>query len=132
MALVSKLTAQRIDLPHEEGQWITIKPVSWLVMRDARDARVKRAIRPFTELPAESIAALQRPSKTNGTSPQVADDDATEEYDRETLLRASVVEWSYDAPVTPANIDDLDDVTAGFIYRHAVSLNTRSKPEGEA
>ena len=133
MALASKLSRETIELEHEPGQSITIRPVSWLVMREARDARVKRAIKPFADLPPESIAALQRPNR-NGPNPtdSAEDDEPTDVYDRETLLRASIVEWTYEDPVTNDNIGDLDEVTAEVVYRRAVALNTRSKSEGEA
>jgi hypothetical protein len=130
MALTSKLTPDRIELEHEPGEWIEIKPVSWMVLRDAKEARVSRAIAPFVSLGPEGIAALQGQGQSrNGDMPE---DEHPEEYDRETLLRKSVIAWSYDQPVTEANIDDLDDVTAKVVYKRAVALNTRSKSEGEA
>ena len=129
MALTSKLTTDRIELEHEPGEWIEIKPVSWMVLRDARAARVARAIEPFIKLGPEGIAALQGQPSRNGDMPQ--DEDA-EEYDREMLLRKSVVAWSYEHPVTEPNVDDLDEETATVVYKRAVTLNTRSKPEGEA
>ena len=138
MALTSKLTTDRIELEHEPGEWIEIKPVSWMVLRDARAARVARAIEPFIKLGAESIAALSGQPQTNGkaamgkTAEMQKAEEEVDEYDREMLLRKSIVAWSYDQPVTEPNVDDLDEETATVVYKRAVALNTRSKPEGEA
>ena len=130
MALTSKLTTDRIELEHEPGEWIEIKPVPWTVLRDAREARVRRAIAPFVSLGPEGIAALQGQGQSrNGDMPE---DEHPEEYDRETLLRKSVVAWSYEQPVNEPNIGDLDEETATVVYQRAVKLNTRSKSEGEA
>ena len=130
MALASKLSTETIDLEHEDAT-ITIRPVSWLVMREARDARVRRAIRPFVELPPESIAALQSPPKNGAAPKDDEDDEQPDVYDREVLLLASIIEWSYEEPVSPERILDLDEVTAEIVYRRAVALNTRSKDEGK-
>lgn len=82
MALCS-LTTRKLDIPHEPGQWVEIRPLSTAALREA----IKQALE------------------------AVKGDDMDREYGYELtarMLRVAVVSWSYEPPPGPDTIADLD------------------------
>jgi hypothetical protein len=87
MALCS-LSTRRLELPHEPGAWVEVRLLSANTVRKLdKDAR--------------AIAG---------------DDDSDYGYEvMGAMLKTAVVSWSYEAPVTLENIDDLDLATAAWV-----------------
>jgi len=94
MSLCS-LTTRKLDIPHEEGEWIEIRPLSakrlHTIMLEA-----KRIAREAVEADAEDVDA--------------------EGYALSSLmLNEAIIAWSYAAPVEPTNVDDLDLATTTWL-----------------
>lgn len=81
MALIDPKAVKRIEIPHEPGSWVEIRPIT-----------------------ARMFANVQRDGKG-------------ESYSEITLrlLNGCIAAWSYDAAVSPENIDNLDPVTMNFL-----------------
>jgi len=89
------LTTRKLDVPGEPGQWIEIRPISAKRMHamelDARkDARAARDVN-ADDTDAENYALSSR------------------------MLSAAIVAWSYDAPVAPDTVDDLEISTMSWL-----------------
>jgi hypothetical protein len=102
---------KQVDLPHEPGQWIKVRLLGYAALTEAREARSLQAIRKAREMGAELMNSLpDRAPRENAAPP-----DPLNDYDMPTLLRAGIVEWSYDAKATRENIDSLDEKTARLV-----------------
>jgi hypothetical protein len=126
--LTSNLTERR-EVPHEPGSWFVFKLLSWKALEDARQARQIGALRSLSGL-SDVVRDLQQ-ARTNGEV-LATETDPLNDYDRATLLKASVKEWSYDAPVNAETLADLDDVTAEWASREILNMHVRRQVEREA
>jgi hypothetical protein len=116
MALTNK-TSNRIDLPHEQGQWIEARMPSLVILDQAHEVSTRKALK---RVEGMDLAALK------GLTP-AAQANSEPDYDWQTLLTACITAWSYEEPVTPANIAELDKVTVDAVIAVLVSSET----EGE-
>lgn len=126
--LTSQFTERR-EIPHETDQWMVFKLLSWKALDDARTARQIGALRSLSGV-ADVVRELQT-ARTNGEV-VAAESDPTNDYDRSSLLKAGIKAWSYDAPVTPENIADLDEATAEWAAKEIVHMHVRTQTEREA
>jgi hypothetical protein len=94
MSLCS-LTTRKLDIPHEKGEWIEVRPLSAKRLH-AITIEAKRAANEAAQV--DSI-----------------DTDAEGFALSSMLLREAVVSWSYDAPVDSETVDDLDIVTTTWL-----------------
>ena len=92
------------SIPHEPGQTMTFRRLSWREWEQAADAARDRALAMCRDLTPEMLS-LMRERSAQGEAP-------AEQFDAATVLHAGIAGWSYDAPVTPENIDALDAQTA--------------------
>jgi len=128
MALVTNLT-HLVEIPHEPGQTLTVRRLSWRELEEAKAARGRKAIASFKDLGPELMEQLRRadrpePEQSNGASQRSAED-----YDRGVLLRAGIVEWSYDAPVNEETVEQLDEETAAFAAEAILGLHERTEAD---
>jgi hypothetical protein len=122
MALTSSVVT-RHEIPHEPGEWMRLRMLSWRELDLARQERVLAIARYHRSVGLDYLRDLQASAREpsaddNGraaASPTA--DDLLASYDRGTLLRAGIVEWSYDPPVSPETIDALDEQTALWAAR---------------
>jgi hypothetical protein len=126
----------RRDIPHEPGEWIEIRKLSWKQLADARKVRQEVVFSSVRAMGGEVINALPKrcgqcgEEKHEGACPppeqrtDASAADPTNEYDRGTLLHTGIVAWSYDKPANVGNIDELDDVTAAWATAEIVAYNT--------
>ena len=117
MALVTHIT-KRVEIPHEAGEWLELRKLSWVQLERAKDEATSEQMRVLREMGGDLVASLQaaRGAETpaaGGTS-----------YSKAALLGMGIGAWSYDAPVTPENIGLLDEPTAAFAFAELVALNT--------
>ena len=121
--LTSKVR-EKVELPHEPGQWIEIRQLSAQHLQEAREARAEfnlRAGRRFFEmLQMRKTAGLDEPT----AEPETPDEDVPEpednpllNFDAFTLLKHGIVAWSYKEPVNVGNIADLDEETVELVAR---------------
>lgn len=111
--LVNK-SVRRVDLPHEPGQWVEVRPLSWADSVAAKKAASEATLHAFRDLGTDFLSQLQSlqsaPSPADAAEPAPANPLAG--YDRRIVLERGLVAWSYDEPVTPENISLLDEQTA--------------------
>jgi|TARA_R110000824_G_scaffold132891_1_gene295454 hypothetical protein len=132
--LVSKIV-EKLDVPHEEGQWIEIKNLSWKAMEEAVNNKQERDIGQVKRMGGDVFEAIMRSSnkddddkKPDEGSEKTVRGGTFESYDMETLLRKSIIAWSYDGKPTVERIQDLDARTAKWI---AQEIYERNKPDTE-
>ncbi len=120
MGIVSNLQSEKVEVPHESGQWFEFKPISHTKMEAARSARRARALSIFDGLSDGAIKAMQ-----SGESPSAAALNQPEmQIDLQLLLEGTITAWSYEGvDLNKANIADLDNRTAQWAFREAVRLN---------
>tara|TARA_R110000824_G_scaffold125560_2_gene284728 strand:- start:446 stop:862 length:417 start_codon:yes stop_codon:yes gene_type:complete len=131
--LVSKIV-EKLDVPHEVGQWVEIRNLSWKSMEEAVNNKQERDIGQVKRMGGDVFEAIMRSSNKDEdkTGDEGADKKARggtfESYDMETLLRKAVISWSYDGKPTVERIQDLDAKTAKWLARE---IYERNKPETE-
>lgn len=120
MALTNELR-KRLDIPHEDGQWVTVRKLSHYQISMAEDAR-------FAAITAKlkALDGIKLPDGDPNATVKAAD-----KYDRLTVLRSGVTEWSYGVP--PAEgVAELDEDTAAWLFGEIIAFSIRSVAEGEA
>jgi hypothetical protein len=123
------LTGNLIDrkaIPHEPGHFMEFRMLGFVALEEARQARQIGALRSMVGL-GDVVAALQT-ARTDDTVQQAVNDPTTD-YDAMTLLTKAIANWSYDEPVTPANIALLDPTTKDWAVREVVTMHMRSQEE---
>lgn len=113
--------AKRVDIPHELGEWMELKRLSWRQLEVAAEVGSDEALKRIKKLGGDMLSALQ---KFGGQQER----DPSTRYDRGTVLQAGIVRWSYDAEVNKKSIDSLDEETAEWAFQEILSLN---KPRTE-
>jgi hypothetical protein len=128
--LVSKII-ERLEIPHEEDQWVEIRNLSWTAMEEAVNNKQERDIGQVKRMGGDVFEAIMRSSsddkdeENEGTEKKKRG--ATfESYDMETLLRKAIVSWSYEGKPTVERIQDLDVTTAKWLARE---IFNRNKPD---
>lgn len=122
MGLVGKTT--RVDIPHEPGQWLEIRRLSWRELDRASDAETETQLARIKAMGGDVFAAIQRQAGEQKEKPKAAS------YDRAAVLRKGIVRWSYDEKVAPDNIDMLDEETAAWAVEQILALG-RPRTEEE-
>lgn len=126
---------KRVPIPHEEGEWIEIRRLGWKALADNADAATDATLRRMKEMGADLLAGLRGGVAQQGQDvPKAiaeAFDDPLKDYDQGLLLREGIVSWSYDAEVTPDNVDALDERTARWCAEEIVAYTTGRRTEEE-
>ena len=131
--LVSKIV-EKLDIPHEEEQWVEIRNLSWTAMEEAVNNKQERDIGQVKRMGGDVFEAIMRSSKDDDAP---TEDESTEKkgrgatfesYDMETLLRKAIISWSYEGKPTVERIQDLDAKTAKWLARE---IYERNKPDTE-
>ena len=120
MGLVRHITKQE-EIPHEEGQHMTFRALNWVQRDAAKAARGKAQIADLRDMGAE-VMQMFMGLRTEGADTAAALTDPFATYDKRTLLHTGIVGWSYGEPVTPENIDDLDEPTTLWAARRILDL----------
>lgn len=102
------LTSRKIDLPHEPDAWVEVRPLSPKLMHtiSLEAGRISREAMQADEFDTEAYGYAE----TN------------------LILRESIVDWSYDAPVSPENIEDMDLETSGFLKMNILTGGAAEVP----
>lgn len=121
MALIRDMTTV-LDIPHEAGQTITIRKLTWRKLAEARKGREQEQREALRQLGAEFVQAIRGGDEAKAKAAEAAPTvDATAPNDPDyqvaqfalgALLEMGIVAWSYTEPVTPAALDLLDERTA--------------------
>ena len=111
----------RVDLPHEPGEWIEVRLLSWQDLDDARSERQARALRLMRDLGSDLVAQLQAAGGAGSAGGE-------QELDRATVLRRGLVGWSY-GPFTAEAVAQLDEATAAFAIETILRLSLPNRSE---
>ena len=137
--LVTKDETEQISIPHEDGQWIQFRRLSWLEMVEAAETAERRSVKKMTQFGSEVVGAII--AKHEKTAAATADTDGDGDttptkaptvgsYDRESLLENGIVAWSYEEKVSPKAIKQLDAETARWAAEQIFDLSReRTKEE---
>lgn len=148
--LTSRITRDNVPIPHEPGEWMSFRKLSWRKLEEAGNAVSDDAIAKIKVMGGEAFKAIQdlvdareRKDKTAeaaaekeiGESLDEAEQkvkDPLNKYDRGVLLRKGIIDWSYegDKP-TVENTDDLDEETAVWAARQILDLAMKGKTDEE-
>ncbi len=120
MGIVTGIS-QHVDIPHEPGESMELRKLTWRQLDAASDAASGAALKRLKGYGPEVIQALRSLGNEQQKKPEA-------EYDRRAVLCAGIAAWSYDVPVTPENIDLLDEATAKWAFDEILSAN---KPRSE-
>ena len=113
-------TTRRVEIPHEEGEWMEVKKLSWRQLEKASDIATDESFDRLKKMGGDIIAAF---SKREAEEKQ----DPTTKYDRASILQMGIVKWSYDAEVKPENIDLLDEETAEWAFQEILKPKTEEE-----
>ena len=114
-----KITKQ-VDVPHESGEWFELRLLGWKQLDEAKRVRTKQSFANIKEMGGDIFKAIQSARSDDGAA--VADPLA--EYDLETVLLKGIVSWSYDEPVSPETIGNLDEQTAQWAARTILGIES--------
>lgn len=115
MALITDKTC-KVDIPHESGEWMEIKKLSWRQLTLAADIQTDETITRLKKMGGDLFKALNNEKAKQEVDPIL-------KYDRGFVLEAGIIRWSYDADVTKDTIEQLDEETAKWAFEKILSLN---------
>ena len=130
MAINTVLTETEA-IPHEPGQWIEFRRLGHKALKEAREGKARRQMRAASDVSRDLDPAFLQRMRDEVTAAVAAREaaapeaDPLDDYDTDELLRRGIAAWSYADPLTPENIDGLDEATADWAARRILAL---SKP----
>lgn len=113
--MIVKNITKRCDIPHEQGEWMVFRRLSWKQLEEASDISSDASFERIKKMGPEIMAAFTKDIKAQESGAA---------YDRTTVLHKGIVKWSYEDEVNSANIDALDETTAAWAFGEILSLNT--------
>ena len=114
MALVSDIV-KRLDIPHEDGEWVEIRKLSWRQLELAAEIQTEDSLKRIKQMGGEMVQAMREMASDQ-------ERESAQQYDRAAILQAGIVRWSYEAEVTKENIDLLDEETAAWAFEEILNL----------
>ena len=124
MAIVTGLT-KRVEIPHEEGQWIIIRQLSKRQKEKAAEARLNSVMKLAKSMGPELMDRLG--GREGRATPTV--DNPNDAYDWPTVLKFGIADWSYDEKLSPEAIDELDEATANFAFEQILAFSGPASEE---
>jgi hypothetical protein len=124
MGLVAETAIQKVDVPHEDGEWFEIAPLSWADLETARRLKTDDAIKQAAMFDADTLRGMQ--SQATGESAPAS---PTEGLDVASVLRAGIKRWSYTDPVSEENIKRLDEPTAMWAFEEIARRSVITEDE---
>ena len=115
--MLTKSVTKRIELGHEPGDWIEVRPLSWRDLEGAKDRHQNQLMARAADL-GDALKALQGLSSDQQAAAQkeaAAKQNPSDLYDVGYLLHRAIVDWSYGEPVTEEAIDSLDQQTVDVV-----------------
>lgn len=120
MALVTNVI-KRVDIPHEENEWMELRKLSWKQREKASDVSSDAILSRMKQMGGDIIKAFRETTQEQEADPSKG-------YDRATILYMGIARWSYDAKIDHGTIDDLDEETAAWAFKEILDMN---KPRTE-
>jgi hypothetical protein len=107
---------RKVDIPHEPGEWVEIKKLSWRQLTLAADIQTDETIARLKKMGGDLFKSLSNEKAKQEVNPAL-------QYDRGFVLEAGISRWSYDAEVNKKNIESLDEQTAAWLFEEILDLN---------
>jgi hypothetical protein len=134
--LVSQEPTQ-VDVPHEPGEWIAIKRLSWRQLKSARKKAEEENRQVIKDFGPEFLRALQSPDGEEKARKLLKRQQYDESnFDSQEILKLGIFAWSYTngdgtaVEVNDESIGMLDERTATWAKQQIVDL-TRPPDEEE-
>lgn len=122
--LVRNILSDKIDIPHEPGQWMQFRRLNGRRLAACVEKRQEGAMSRMKTLGADGMAIIRDAAKGREEAAVVAD--PLDQYDRDTLLISGVASWSYEAdPKSELESEDggLDPITSEWAARQILKFN---------
>lgn len=120
----------RIELPHESGNFIEVIGLGWKMLAECKQARLRTLTATFKGVDVSELRDTIRGMREEiATAKLDADEEDDDVYDRHTVLVAGLKAWTYEAELSPENIDILDEDTASFAFTEILNRSRRTAAE---
>lgn len=130
MGLVSKTEAERIEIPHEEGQWVKVRPLTWDQLKETRHQSSRQGMQNAEDLRAAAPELWKDLPAPDRSVKVVLNRD--QEYDRTSVIKLGLDSWSYtEGNVEVESISDLDGKTSRWIFDEILDRSIIDDEEGE-
>ena len=128
MALTAEAT--RVDIPHESGAWMELRPLSWKELKEARKVQSKENRDEAKDFGVEFVAALTKGQVDEAKARKLIREQEYEpgQFDTATMLELGIAAWSYDNELNSKSIEQLDERTAVWAKQQIIDL---TKPPSE-
>jgi hypothetical protein len=139
--MLTRNVQRTLPIPHEPGNTMTLRQLSWLQLVKAEEARSNAVLENLKVMGGDLLRDLQTINRdqVEADATREASDDPQAKYDRGTVLRAGIVDWdgpNYTEPLDPTlpegarkkipvtgeMIDSLDTATALWATREIIGL----------
>ena len=121
MALITG--RETLPIPHEDGEEMTLRALPPKQLTKAADARWVTVQQARREMGVEFVKFIAEQQAARASEQPAASYDPLGQYDLWTLLELGIASWSYDAPVSPETIEQLDGTTATWAAREILRLS---------
>ncbi len=128
MALVTTKN-KKTDIPHEDGQWMDLRPLSGIELNAAETVASRTRLEALQAYPEKMIEMMRDEIGKMRTAKASADEALGDKYDIATVLENGILGWSYEGSV---NVGLLDDKTLGWAFETVMAMSVRSKEAGES
>lgn len=119
--MLTRHITKRMTIPHEPDHWMELRRLSWTDLQHASDVHATTIAQRLRAMGSEIVTAVTA-ARQQREELTPALDTPELNYDQRTLLERGIAAWSYPEPVTPENIQDLDEETAAWAMRAIIDL----------
>lgn len=113
---------ERVEIPHEPNEWMELKRLNAKKLGKAREAKTLSAME-LMKAAGPEFMAQARAAASETAAQRAATSDPLDSFDAWKLCEYGIKGWSYDAEVTVANIEDLDETTLHWASREILRLS---------
>lgn len=121
---------ERVSIPHESGEWMELRRLTWWEQDRARDAAQKAAAKLSREFGGDVVSAMQNVRVEDTDEAREKRRNSPDAFDTEKVLGYGICGWSYDAEVSEETIRDLDAMTAEWAKFEILELS-RERTDAE-
>lgn len=119
MLVSDRSTWKRFELPHEDGQWVLLRPLTADEYQHCLDVRSSAVLKKFADLPSETLRVFREDTDRTRN-----DEVTSREIDPITAIKYAVMEWSYGTDnCTDENKQNLDMQTVEVIKDRILEMN---------
>ena len=126
----------RVDVPHKEGQWFELRPLSWKKVKEARKALSREQLDDAKSVGAELISAFQGSKEDQKAAREALREQQKEQeydiskFDTGIVLEYGIAKWSYEEPVNLEAIEQIEEKTAIWAKQQIIDM-TKAPSEEE-